>query len=245
MPQRYEYYDVGDASNASLFGKNWGAQNFTVVAPKHTVTSVKLKLWRSGSPGTVTVSIRATDENGHPTGGDLTSGTTDGNTLPTGSPYEWREIALTEYTLSVGTKYAIVCRAPDGNGVNYIVWRYDASDPEYAGGNYEFSSDSGASWSSNLSADFMFEVWGNPAGVSYTQTISEVLGMSDSIARRADFKKTVSESLGIVEAVAKQKAMHQTVSEVLGMRDMIESRKHKTRIGDLPDHTITGGAKPE
>ncbi|GAH21280.1 unnamed protein product, partial [marine sediment metagenome] len=78
----------------------------------HKITKVKLKLYRVGSPGTATVSIRATSGL-HPTGSDLCSGTTNGDTLPEGSPYEWREITLGDgANLASGTKYAIVIRAP-------------------------------------------------------------------------------------------------------------------------------------
>ena len=90
----YENYNTGDDAALGIYGAIWAAQTFTVGAAGHTITSVKLLLYRYGSPGTVTVSIRATDGNGHPTGSDLTSGTTDGNTLPTGSPSELREITL-------------------------------------------------------------------------------------------------------------------------------------------------------
>ena len=78
----YEYYNTGDDSGQSVYGSNWYAQTFTP-SIAHTITSVKLLLYRSGSPGTVTVSIRATDGSGHPIGPDLCSGTTDGSTLPT------------------------------------------------------------------------------------------------------------------------------------------------------------------
>jgi len=78
----YEYYNTGDDSSQSVYGSNWYAQTFTS-SIAHTITSVKLKLYRTGSPGTVTVSIRATDGSGHPILPDLCSGTTDGNTLPT------------------------------------------------------------------------------------------------------------------------------------------------------------------
>jgi hypothetical protein len=78
----YEYYNTGDTSVASIYGDIWDAQTFTP-SVAHTITSVKLKLYRIGNgPGTITVGIRATDVDGLPTGSDLCSGTTDGNSLP-------------------------------------------------------------------------------------------------------------------------------------------------------------------
>jgi len=158
----YECYNTGDNSYSWLYGSYWCAQTFTPSAD-HTITSVKLKLFRNGSPGIVTVSIRATS-GGQPTGPDLCSGTTNGNTLPTGSPYEWREITLGGgYWLSAGTQYAIVVRATGGDASNYVCWRAD-STPTYGGGMLLLSSNSGSSWTSAASYDLMFEEWGDPPG---------------------------------------------------------------------------------
>jgi hypothetical protein len=159
----YEYYNTGDNDQELIYANNWSAQTFTP-ATAHKITSVKLKLYRYGSLGTVTVSIRATDGSGHPTGNDLCSGTTNGNTLPTGSPYEWREITLgAGYDLAASTKYAIVARAPSGNATNLLYWRLDYTTPTYSGGAYERSTDGGSSWTTSTAYDFMFDEWGEVA----------------------------------------------------------------------------------
>jgi hypothetical protein len=142
----YEYYNTGDDDGVGAFGTTWWTQTFTVGASAHTVTSVKLKLYRVGTPGTFVVSIRATDEDGYPTGSDLTSGTIDGNALTTSTTGSWYEITVTEYVLSANTKYAIVCRAPNGDSSNQVVLRRDASDPTYEGGSNGASYDGGSSW---------------------------------------------------------------------------------------------------
>jgi len=164
-----EYYKTGDDSGVSVYGIYWSAQTFTVGTTAHTVTSVKLKLYRVGSPGTVTVSIRATSA-GHPIGSDLTSGTIDGTSLNATEPGSWYRITLTEYSLSASAKYAVVIRAPSGNYTipnppekpyaNKLVWMADNTSPAYTGGNCEGSADSGSTWSSYADADLMFEVWG-------------------------------------------------------------------------------------
>lgn len=168
---RYEYYNTGDAAGAYLYGVYWRAQTFTVGAGGHTVTSVKLKLSRDGSPGTLTVSIRTTDGT-HPTGADLTNATIDGNALST-DPI-WYDITLTEYSLNPSTKYAIVVRAINGNSSNDIHWREDYTSPTYDDGNFESSGNSGSSWSSWNGDDFMFEVWGNAIGDITPPTYSNV-----------------------------------------------------------------------
>ena len=155
------YYNTGDDMwTGGLWGDGLVAQTFTPESDC-SVTSVKLQLRRTGLPGTIIVSINATDSNGHPTGPALTLGTTDGDTIPTTSPGEWREITLTSYDLTGGTKYAIVVRAPSGNLTppNVIHWRYDSAGA-YDGGNAEGSLNNGATWSTYTDIDMMFEVWG-------------------------------------------------------------------------------------
>ena len=162
MSTKYEYYDGAANTYDRIYGIEWRAQTFTP-SIAHKITSVKLLLYRRLSPGTLTVSIRATDGSGHPTGGDLCSGTTNSNTLPTASPFEWREITLgAGCDLSADTKYAIVIRAIDGDASNDVRWRSDNTDPTYAGGCREWSSNSGAeeSWSSVTTQDSLFEEWG-------------------------------------------------------------------------------------
>jgi len=152
----FELYISGDDTHTDLqSGTSWKAQTFTP-SIAHSITSVKLKLFRVGSPGTITVSIRATDGSGHPTGDDLTSGTTDGDTLTTNNAGEWREVTLTSYTLSAGTKYAIVIRALSADASNYFACREHINSPTYTGGNREYSTDSGSSWSATTGADMMF-----------------------------------------------------------------------------------------
>lgn len=169
----YEHCNTGDTAGETFNGIYWRAQTFTPAAD-HTIEKVKLLLYRNGTPGTVTVSIRATDVNGHPTGGDLCSGTTDGDTLPTAPTYEWRTITLGAGTpLSAGLKYAIVVRC--GGGINEVGWRYVVPSG-YAGGNDEYSGDSGGTWATSANADWMFEEWGPGSPVAATVTFRQNAG---------------------------------------------------------------------
>ena len=157
----YEHYNAGDDGYASAYASRWLAQSFTVGSAPHTARQVKLKLWRTGTPGTLVVSIRATDANGYPAGPDLTVGTLDGNTLTTSSSGAWYTVTFSqEITLSANTRYAIVVRAPDAPSGSYVGWRLDSTSPTYAGGTYLTSGDGGASWSAPYNYDLMFEVWG-------------------------------------------------------------------------------------
>lgn len=162
MSQLYEHYNVGDDHRQALQVIIWGAHTFTP-SIAHKITYVMLKLFRYGNPGPVTVSIRATDGNGHPTGEDLCSETIDGNGLTTNNNGDWYEITLgAGCDLAASTKYAIVVRVPNSSWSYMIGWRTDTSSPTYVDGNVEESSDSGLSWTAIVTKDFMFEEWGEP-----------------------------------------------------------------------------------
>lgn len=161
----YERYNTGDdTTQPNIYGATWIFQGFTIGATgantTHQITSLKLLMYRTGLPGDVTVSIRAADAQGKPTGSDLATGTTDGNTLTTDTAGEWREIALTSYTLVAGTQYTWIFRVLDGDASNYINYRYDSSAPAYPGGAGGSSLNSGSTWTFYVPADGMFEEHG-------------------------------------------------------------------------------------
>lgn len=169
----YERYNAGDDGVITTYGASWKAQTFTVgntgANVNHSITSVKLKLYRVGLPGTITVSIRSVDGDSKPTGGDLTSGTTNGDTLTTNTAGEWREISLISYGLSSDTMYAIVIRAVEGSADNLLRIRIDNSSPTYTGGVRQYSANSGVSWSLS-SSDALFEEYGTIGGSSLVIT---------------------------------------------------------------------------
>ena len=156
------YNNASDATgDQTSNGVRWDAQTFTP-SIGHTITSVKLYMRKDGSPGTMTVSIKAVDGNGKPTGSDLASGTTDADTLPSSpAAREWREITFTTgATLTVDTQYAIVVKCPSGSTSNWSRWGSDQTSPTYAGGTHYNSSDSGGSWTTS-NADALFEEYGD------------------------------------------------------------------------------------
>ena len=163
-PQRYEFY-LDESAYYNVYGAYWRSQTFTPQS-LHKITSVKLKLCRVGSPGTGTVSIKATDVNGKPTGADLCSGSIDGNSLPTDPTLLGFSLGAGA-TLSVGTKYAIVWRFPSGDASNYARTRHMYTGT-YTGGTAVTSSNSGATWDVVTDWDFVFEDWGE----SLVQTVA-------------------------------------------------------------------------
>ncbi|MDD5082734.1 MAG: hypothetical protein PHU08_05110 [Dehalococcoidales bacterium] len=157
-PPKYQHYDSGDNIIAGVYGNVWRGQSF-MPATAHKIKSVWLKLARLGTPGTGTISIRATDAAGKPTGSDLCSGTIDGNSLTTDTAGVWYEITLSEgYDLSADTFYAMILRAPSGDASKQIYWRQNTAGT-YSGGCFVHSADSGATWTADWTRDYMFEEW--------------------------------------------------------------------------------------
>jgi len=134
----------------------WLAQTFMTDGVGYTILGARVMLYRTSTIGTITVSIRATDINGHPTGADLVSATIDGSitdaiqTENSGDFYDF--MFASGYALSPSTKYAVVVRVSSGT----IYWRYNSSG-SYTGGNREHSTNSGSSWTAYASHDYMFQ----------------------------------------------------------------------------------------
>ena len=137
-----------------LFPHIWTAQTF-VASSCYTLSAVHLKLYKhtANQPGTIIVSIRTTDIEGHPTGDDLCIGTIDGDTIHNiithaGVPY--CEIEFTApIILTLGTKYAIIVRSTVYN--QNAFWEAESDMPEV--GNIETSSDMGVTWISYVLTD--------------------------------------------------------------------------------------------
>lgn len=140
-------------------GADWYAQTFTTTSA-YTITDVALNCWKYGSPGNITVSIRKTDENGKPTGGDLCSVTVADSvisTLPTLAYYTFTFVS--SYALDDATKYAIVARAINGDAGNYF--QALGHSGGYANGGRFLSLNSGSLWGTESTiADANFRTYG-------------------------------------------------------------------------------------
>ena len=161
-PTPYVYYNTNDDAYGTTLvaSENWTYQTFTTGTTAFTVSSVKLLLGRVGNPGSVTMSLRHT-AGGVPTGADLCSVSTNGDLFS--AAYTWQPFDVTTVcSLEPSTMYAIVLRATDGDGSNYVRWRWDAGGG-LANGNAGHSNNNGVSWTTDAPADFLFEIWGTPA----------------------------------------------------------------------------------
>lgn len=123
----------------------------------HTISSVIVKVYRIGTPGTVTCSIYATSA-GLPTGSPLVSQTYDGDALTTSSSGEDKEITFgTPLNLSSGVVYAIVQHCPN----DQLDWISNSTGGATNDGMVA-SNNTGASWMDFQPNIFWFEVYGDP-----------------------------------------------------------------------------------
>jgi hypothetical protein len=193
MSEMLEHYTSGvDNSRIDAYGPIIVGQTFTP-SVDHEITEVVLKLSRTGSPGMVTISVRATDVDGKPTGADLCSVTFNPSSI--GATGEWFGLDLDDsYTLLAGTKYAILLSAPNGNSSNYIGWRGDSSAPGYSGGSLAYNN--GSSWTLSTAFDMFFQEWGYSV-VIYTQDTGEGSMSPSSALSRVMGKAVGSGALAI------------------------------------------------
>ena len=161
-------YTASNSWGRSIYGVLQEGQLFTA-GDNYTITQVKVRLYRVGSPGVMTLAIKASAA-GKPTGADLATGTTNCNgiTVDTGGE-------LVAFTLGAGTAltngvvYSIVVRDGVDNS-NKVVIRYESNNP-YGSGTRVSSTDSGSAWTINATHDHNFETYSGSDG-----TFSELSG---------------------------------------------------------------------
>jgi hypothetical protein len=161
MSKLYEYYNTGDDSYLVVNATIWQAQTFTPQM-NYTLKSVRLKLYKQGSPNILTVSIRSTDSNGHPTKNELVGTGFDTASITTDPAGAWYEIVFSSgINLVQGIKYALYLAAATATSGNEVRWLQDSTAPSYNRGNVETTSDNGTTWTASASVA-MFETWGDP-----------------------------------------------------------------------------------
>jgi hypothetical protein len=173
----FETHQIGDVPY-NCFGTHWRGQTFTVANDEtHILRQVRIKFDRQGNPGTGTISIKATDGAGKPTGADLCSQTINGNNFPADPDEAWQSVTFdTGTVVYAGTKYALIWRFPDGDTTPNLARSRHKYPGTYSGGTAVTSEDSGATWTVVTDWDFVFEEWGgeyvpppqtiNPSGIA-------------------------------------------------------------------------------
>ena len=149
------------------FGQNiWKSQTFTIgtltANKNYILVNIRLKLYKWLLSNEIMVSITAVDQNGFPTGSDLSTGTLDGNIVKTDSgPLggEWYEINMSPYLLEKSKNYAIIVRSVRNFDTSSLTLKASDANSNYAGGKALRSDNSGTTWIIDSSiADLVFEV---------------------------------------------------------------------------------------
>ena len=159
MTTLYENNSSGSPTPLYANNTNWYAQTFTPQVT-HGIKTVRIHAAYAHltTPGICTVSIKAVDVDGKPTGDDLCSGTRNANLFNhSWSGTQWEEFDLGDgYPLLAGTTYAIVIRSQ----APHVYCLYGYQNSTYTRGKYASSTDSGSNWTLNNTYDIWFEEYG-------------------------------------------------------------------------------------
>lgn len=165
---QYENYTTDEDLAAHVYSSFWYSQTFyTDDITPHSVTDVKLRLYKTGNPGFFTVAIYSTIAGAPDTpylNSPIASGTYDGDSLTGNVAGAWYDIPMTgETSLAMTTKYAIViqCSLVTSDNANSVYWLYDDGDGAYADGSFWYKV--GFVWTEDSGSDFMFDLYGNPS----------------------------------------------------------------------------------
>lgn len=133
-----------DGPNTILRYQTFTAQNTM------GISKVWIYAHKDGTPGTVTMEIMLADGEHKPTGGVLSTGTSNGNDWEVTSA--WREFDMSYMTATGGLEYCLVASSTGTEAE----WRAE-NGGSYTSGTGGFSSDDGSSWSVSA-LDFMFRI---------------------------------------------------------------------------------------
>lgn len=155
---KVDYYLTAPDANQSVFADRRCAQTF-LVTENHALVGVRLKMYRTGLPGTVTVRVWSVS-------GDLplepTSyyGMINGNLLeetPIGNKGPWEEILFSSVlNVSIGQRFAIVVESQGADVYNMLAVAFHITGT-YSGGRSCVSTDAGVSWTGQSNYDLVFQ----------------------------------------------------------------------------------------
>jgi len=175
MATRFQYNTPvsEDYSATKFYGDLMAAQQFTV-STAHSIEYVVLRMYRQGSPGNVIVKIQEVDDNEHPDGTVLCSGTVNANAFTTDNQGEWYQVDFsTSADLEENTMYAITVNVEDfaGNSSNAAYWNL-LSPSTYSDGHGIRSVNQGSTWTDDEDEDYLFEEWGTEITAAGAMTLN-------------------------------------------------------------------------
>lgn len=160
------------------------AQTFTVDSGGAVdVHGVALKLYRNGTPGSITVEVWTTTGSVPDTGGGSlkATGTYDGNSLTSDASGEWVVVSFgSPGVLAAGTLYAIVVEVADGDSSNSVFWLADDSGGVYGSGDFCSKTGAGA-WGTVASTTGMFAVFDDYSATSWLSGYTEGSNFTETL----------------------------------------------------------------
>ncbi len=188
-----ESWNTDEDAVGSVEPTVWRCQTF-LAGSNYSIEEIKWLVYREFTPGTVTVSIRATDEiTGKPTGGDLTVDTKNGNNFTENVNGTWRGVQFSSpYELTGGVTYAIVARSADVR----VFWHQDTTGPVYTDGKSGYSSDGGNTWTMTDSTTNLFETYGTAVAgdIVLEGTIAGTAALSGTLSSISTLTGTIAAS---------------------------------------------------
>jgi hypothetical protein len=182
-----EYWDGSTNTDVMIYGNNWRGETFTLGTTGQNVgyelTSVRLSLWKAGTPNGYSVRIRATSS-GLPTGGDLSIAWFNGNDLTTSAA--WYNLSIPHITLTSSTTYAIIVSCNGSSTGNCLKVRLRNAGEDYAGGGALYSTNAGVSFTLGATNSIPFYAWGTYAITSFNISYSNF-----SIVNNSYINKTI------------------------------------------------------
>src|SRR4030042_357219 len=130
----------------------------------HNITSIKLPMYRVGSPSTCSIAVYSTS-GGKPSS-SISSESFDGNSLgttPVSYPSGTEIVFSPVVEVTSGTTYAIVLSMPSGSSSNKVLWQRSISDSDYTDGDIFYYD--GDSWENYApTGDAYFYEYGTVGG---------------------------------------------------------------------------------
>ena len=173
-PLVFESLTTGDTHDREMYGNYWCAQPF-IPYVSHRISSVRLKSYKEGSPGDLTVAIQGARYGrlgGSPyryyqpaySGNILVSGAIPEASMPSASPGDFVECTFpSPVDVYAGHVYFIVAYIAGGSSSNSVHWRYGGYYAKWPG--YWYSTDGAASWNAVAGNEcFLFEEKGQSIG---------------------------------------------------------------------------------
>lgn len=149
--------DVDDTTERK--GQYWTTESV------YELDSVKVQMYRAGSPGDIVLEVYACGEDHKPTGNILATATTNCNDITTGSEGELVTFDVINVLLEIDTEYCYYMKGATVSGSNEV--KYNGTTDVLANSAHLYSTDSGSTWTVDTGNDCSFQIWATEAHLNY------------------------------------------------------------------------------